>query len=180
MSRIVPPTRVVVPAGTGGGSRIGSWPSVDRPPEVAELSRISVLGCCGAAGWAWLAVSALSLDFFASDFFESCAGLCPFSLFAGEGEGCTAAAGDCWGFAAGGWAVAGFEAGAGAWGVASGVCGNPDPDFGSEEVGDCWALAPAVTRKKMAASKNGQRCICLWKHRFQSSWMQIEAKTVSR
>src|SRR6185437_8065002 len=42
-SRMVPPTSVVPPEGKGGGSRMGSWPLVERPPEVAELSRISVL-----------------------------------------------------------------------------------------------------------------------------------------
>src|SRR5215469_12997388 len=44
---MIPPTSVVMPVGNGGGSRIGSWPSVARAPAVAELSRISVFGCFG-------------------------------------------------------------------------------------------------------------------------------------
>src|SRR5690242_2516515 len=45
---MVPPTRVVVVRGIGAASRIGSWPSVTSAPEVAELSRMSVLGlACG-------------------------------------------------------------------------------------------------------------------------------------
>src|SRR5215472_9356455 len=39
-----------MPVGNGGGSRIGSWPSVARAPAVAELSRISVFGCFRAEG----------------------------------------------------------------------------------------------------------------------------------
>src|SRR5437016_9638267 len=45
-----PPTRVVLPSGIGGGSRMGSCPSVaSTPPEVAELSRITVLGRCSSS-----------------------------------------------------------------------------------------------------------------------------------
>src|SRR5215472_10126222 len=47
---IIPPTSVVMPVGNGGGSRIGSWPSVASAPAVAELSRISVFGGFGAEG----------------------------------------------------------------------------------------------------------------------------------
>src|SRR5215470_17904977 len=47
--RTIPPTRLVFPSGMGGGSRMGSWPSVVNPEDVAELSRISVLGCGGPA-----------------------------------------------------------------------------------------------------------------------------------
>src|SRR5215472_1893880 len=39
-----------MPVGNGGGSRIGSWPSVASAPAVAELSRISVFGCFGPEG----------------------------------------------------------------------------------------------------------------------------------
>src|SRR5215472_1216357 len=46
----MPPISVVLPPGSGGGSRMGSWPSVVSPEEVAELSNISVLGCCGSLG----------------------------------------------------------------------------------------------------------------------------------
>jgi hypothetical protein len=46
----------VLPEGKGGGSRIGSCPFVASPPDVAELSRISVLGWGGGFGGALLAV----------------------------------------------------------------------------------------------------------------------------
>src|SRR5215831_18950113 len=44
----IPPTSVALPSGSGGGSRIGSCPSVTRPEEVAELSKISVFGRSGS------------------------------------------------------------------------------------------------------------------------------------
>src|SRR5262249_29248945 len=47
---ITPPTNVVVPEGSGGGSRMGSWPSPAMPLEGEELSRISVLGSCASLG----------------------------------------------------------------------------------------------------------------------------------
>ena len=55
---MIPPTSVVLPEGKGGGSKIGSCPLVASPPEVAELSRISVLGCAGGLGNALVAADA--------------------------------------------------------------------------------------------------------------------------
>ena len=41
---------------------MGSWPSVVNPEEVAELSRISVLGCGGPSGWGELACGHMAAD----------------------------------------------------------------------------------------------------------------------
>src|SRR5262245_9456649 len=46
---MTPPTSVVWPVGNGGGSRNGSWPSVFSPPDVSEVSNISVFGCGGGS-----------------------------------------------------------------------------------------------------------------------------------
>ena len=70
---MVPPTMVVVVRGMGAGSRMGSCPSVTSAPEVAELSRMSVLGCAwgigvGVAVGSGVPVLSMPLLFSSADF----------------------------------------------------------------------------------------------------------------
>jgi len=160
---MIPPTSVVLPEGNGGGSRMGSCPFVARPPDVAELSRISVLGCGGGVGGTSLAVAAL-LDpgrrllvdapaVVPEGWGAADVGAAPV-LVAGVGVvGCVPAGPateDCpWGDALGG------------CGAASGVCGVPEEFFGSEVVGCCCAYKQALSSRSITAS-NEERCILLF------------------
>src|SRR6476469_6520170 len=83
---MVPPTMVVVVRGTGAGSRMGSCPSVASAPDVAELSRMSVLGCAWGIGVgvaAGAGVPVLVLDFLSSAAFWSAA-FCSADLWTAE------------------------------------------------------------------------------------------------
>src|SRR5215472_13587406 len=181
---IVPPTSVVTVAGTGGGSRIGSWPSVARAPEVAELSRISVFGSGGGAGGICKSSGSTAFE---STAFESTAfgwtscgsASCVSDFCWPAGEGCA----DGWavfegtvptGAVAG---VAGFVGtGLEPW---TGVCGTPEPGFGVEGL-FCVQLR-AAQRSNNAITEIGERCIEFQELPIQTAivqtpvWMQTAA-----
>src|SRR5262245_25693891 len=140
MLLIVPPTSVVTLAGTGRGSRIGSWPSVSSAPEVAELSRISVFGSGGGAG----GICTIS----GTTIWGSAARVPDF--FSSVGDGCAVVDGT-----APTGAVAGVDGFVGAGlALGAGICGNSEPDFG--EAGLFCAQPRAVERNKEASIKIGE------------------------
>src|SRR4029077_20280208 len=146
---MVPPTSVVVVWGTGAGSRIGSWPSVVSAPEVAELSSISGLGCAGGGGGAMAGADCWAFDFCWS---VAVGTAVPAPGFAGALDGCWfPVEGKVEGDAEGAVTVApdlvsvGVGAALGVAGVPEfGVCGSPEPCFGSAGDGLAWAQLSAT------------------------------------
>src|SRR5947207_15826229 len=154
----IPPTMVVLPPGSGAGSRTGSWPSVARAPEeVAELSSISVLGDGGStsllAGANGVAIAGCCRELG----FPVCVPPTPTvdcgcaSLLPGTAGGVTLGAG-----VAGGGAVCGWE-GFPAWVPPKGVLGVPEPDCGSGFV----ACEQSATEEssRIANTRIGERFI---------------------
>ena len=148
---------------------MGSCPLVARPPDVAELSKISVFGCGGGPGGVLLALAELlgagrplPAGAPAVEFEGWGAAAVGAALVPGAAVGVVdcvpagPAAGDCaWGDALGG------------CGVASGVCGVPEEFFGSE-VGGCCCAHRQVASSKSITGSNEERCIVFFSERNET------------
>ena len=128
---------------------MGSWPSVARPPEVAELSRISVLGMGGVAGDAAVPVAGWAGSgpvLPEGGWLPGAGGTGEDDSFPAEGaaEGCVGAV---------------LPAALAGCGLAMGACGVPERSFGSEDAGCCWAHVNVVSMNKKVAAIERERCI---------------------
>jgi len=179
----------------GAGSRIGSCPSVASAPDVAELSRMSVLGCAwgigvGVAAGAPVPVS----DFFSSAAFWSAA-FCSAVLWTAEfvsalvffwsvaagcdGLVCPLAGVVVWsaGFGCsgkGGCPGAGVVTGCAGAVFGTGVCGTPEPGFGVAGLFCAQPQRPNIKTMEKKSDALGERCI-VFRELPTIRWMQRAA-----
>ena len=138
---------------------MGSCPLVPTAPDVAELSSISVFGCCGVAGGTAAGATDLSealLEAPGDDAAVDEGVAVVEGVVLGEPEFAT---GEGEGSADGG--VAGAVAGAGVGAVAGAVVdvfGSPEADLGSA-VGCVWAESTPVAHASERAKTSRRCCI---------------------
>ena len=181
----------------GAGSRIGSCPSVASAPDVAELSRMSVLGCAWGTGVGVAADAgafAPVSDFFWSAAFWSAA-FCSAVLWTAEfvsvlvlfwsvAAGCDGLgwlAGDGVGWSAGlgcsakgGCPAAGVVAGCAGAVVGTGDCGTPEPALGVAGLFCAQPQRPNINIREKKSDALGERCI-VFRELPTIRWMQRAA-----
>ncbi len=154
---------------------MGSWPSVARPPEVAELSRISVFGCGGGAtGWSLFGTAFFAFfDFAVSGWPLPCCRIAGSVGLLGTVPAAPLGDGAVEGVCAGGF----VDGELGGCGFAKDVCGVPEASFGSDDPGCCCAHRQTVSNHNAATSRNGERYIgfCIFENRLDTNSVCLDA-----